>query len=416
MTGCLRSQKSSKEGGEQTSLPFTPSYYSCSEENSDDVFLQESAFGSFTSDPGDLSYIFPISPTFTRNKKSSSSSRSPHPSSSSEGSSYSARQGSVKKLLKRSLSFINKSKSEHELYALYESELNQISLTLKESLLHVFRNNTMPEIGLCRFQEMLAALVFSGGGGVCGGNVGERGGGGGGGPVERCWREEVVPEGIRMLAVTVASPKDGDRIVALLTSWDVLYTSTLPLLQALMAPLNSLNVRNDVLGSFRDTVLPYAGMTSALTSEPQRWRKHTWKLRQMLLTLARLSPCRCHLGLFDDIPTTSNVSPSPEVTPQSLSLNLDAGTSPSAWDTHTINEILCVLEKHEDKSTRISAPLLEQILHLHHGGGQDLDSIYLQQISNLQRHEAPLSPGYWLTRNPTTVHTLEELLRSAAAR
>ncbi|XP_066962432.1 uncharacterized protein [Macrobrachium rosenbergii] len=157
------------------------------------------------------------------------------------------------KLFRRSVSLIVRSRSGMELSSMESFEFSNPLSQIKDSLLHIYRTNTLPHQGLCRFHEMLAELVFSGGGGC----------------FERWWKEEVVPTGTRMLAVMVACPKDGDQIEALLNSWHLLYRKTLPLLQAAMVPLNTINVRKDVLEAFRDSVLPYSGIKTALKSEPQ---------------------------------------------------------------------------------------------------------------------------------------------------
>lgn len=60
---------------------------------------------------------------------------------------------------------------------------------------------------------------------------------GGGASLTGTWRHQVVPTGTRLVAVRVASPRDGDRVAALLTAWSCLYATTLPLLQALLAPV-----------------------------------------------------------------------------------------------------------------------------------------------------------------------------------
>ena len=99
----------------------------------------------------------------------------------------------------------------------------QVCKCQKQNSFNFYVCSLLKEI-TCLFDfKQLAQFLLSGGIGV---------------PVERWWKEEVVPTGTRMLAVTVACPKNGDRIEALLRSWDLLYTTTLPLLQALMAPLN----------------------------------------------------------------------------------------------------------------------------------------------------------------------------------
>ncbi|XP_064085755.1 uncharacterized protein LOC135200919 [Macrobrachium nipponense] len=425
MAMCLRNLSSSEdedalEGGrgdeeEEESSPISDSpFFSVSSPGDSDVFLQESAFGSFTSygEPG--SVAFPATPSYMSSKQSSSSSvksRSSQRSSSSDSSASTTKQGTMTKLFRRSVSLIVRSRSGVELSSMESFEFTSPLSQIKDSLLHIYRTNTLPHQGLCRFHEMLAELVFSGGGGC----------------FERWWKEEVVPTGTRMLAVMVACPKDGDQIEALLNSWHLLYRKTLPLLQAAMVPLNTINVRKDVLEAFRDSVLPYSGIKTALKSEARMMKERRWKLKQMILILARLGPCQCRLTRREErrsqdenkvadfsLGSSSPLEPVPEVAPSSTISDLGPSL-PSPWNAPRINELVYLLmDERGDERTEISSSQLEEILHLHHGQGDNFQ--FNIKLSSLQRQERLPSPGHWLTRNPTSVHSLEELLRSAASR
>ncbi|XP_068202996.1 uncharacterized protein [Palaemon carinicauda] len=412
MATCLQTLSSSddsdnEEEEEDSSLISGSLYYSASSPGDSDVFLQESAFGSFTS-YGEFNNV-----SFPKQSSSSSiKSRSSQLSSSSDSSASTAKPGTMTKLFRRSVSLIVRSRSGMELSSLESFEFSSPLSKIKDSLLHIYRTNTIPHQGLCRFHEMLAELVFSGGGSY----------------FEKWWKEEVVPAGTRMLAVMVACPKDGDQIEALLDSWQLLYKTTLPLLQAALVPLDTINVRRDVLEAFRDNVLPYSGLKAAIKSKPRMLKETRWKLKQMVLILARLGPCQCRLTRREErskdenkveftLGAPSQLEPVPEG--KTSSDKFDAGQClPSPWNAPRINELVYILmeERGEDRNA-ISPAQLEEILHLQHGSR---DNWYCGnsniKLSNLQRHERIPSPGHWLTRNPTSVHSLEELLRSAASR
>ncbi|XP_042235743.1 uncharacterized protein LOC121875316 [Homarus americanus] len=257
----------------------SPSSSSCALGDSE-VFLQESAFGSFTSPPGEPEGPGTVPSPRRLRFRSSTSSWSSYHSSSSSDLGHPTRRGSVKRFFQRPLSVLRSlSWGEKELDALSCAPSTSLLQEFTDALLHVYRTNTFPPEGLQQFHEKLAVLVMGGGGGLA----------------LRWWQSEVVPGGTRMLAVRVASPLDGDRLTALVAAWRSLYTSTLPLLLALLAPINNLDVRGDVLSAFRDTVVPYADLPAIRQSQPKAFTAHAWTLKQMTLLLASLGPCTCDL-------------------------------------------------------------------------------------------------------------------------
>lgn len=400
MDFCLRPRLHSDEESEE-SLP--PSASLLSSPGDSDVFLKESAFGSFNS--GASSLIWPqVSPRRLR-FRSSSSSRSSQVSSSSE-SDKPSRQGSVKRIV-RSLSAILRPSSEGDDLELMLQPTASLLHEVGEALLHVYRSNTFPTEGLNAFHQKLTALVMSGGGASLTGT----------------WRHQVVPTGTRLVAVRVASPRDGDRVTALLTAWSSLYATTLPLLQALLAPFTSLDVRRDVLQAFRDSVLPYAALPSALVSVHSTSPSTRWRLKQMLLLLARLEPCECRLPI-----ETQNCEGETKEMQESSRERGSRGNgeeedmrgeeSSSVTKLSHTTEALGLLLQAEMESTNVTRPVLQRLLHLHHGGENDFWASHdlQQRPSSGVRLEVPSSPRPLLVRNLSSVETLEDLLRSAALR
>ncbi|XP_042870569.1 uncharacterized protein LOC122252259 isoform X2 [Penaeus japonicus] len=398
MDFCLRPRLHSDDESEE-SPPASASLLPSSGDS--DVFLKESAFGSFNSGASGL--VWPqVSPRRLRFR--SSSSRSSQVSSSSD-SDKPSRQGSVKRIV-RSISAILRPSSDGDDLELMLNPPASLLHDLGEALLHVYRANTFPPEGLCQFHQKLMALVMSGGGGSLAGT----------------WRHHVVPTGTRMLAVRVASPRDGDRVAALLTAWSCLYATTLPLLQALLAPFASLDVRRDVLQAFRDSVLPYAALPSALTSDHPASPSVRWSLKQMLLLLARLEPCECLLpdeaqsceGETKEAQERRERGDSGEREEGEHRMN---GRSSRRRQNHT-TETLELLLQAEMEGMSLSLPVLQRLLHLHHGGEIDFWASHdLQQRPSCGVGvEVPSSPRPLLVRNLSSVDTLEDLLRSAVSR
>ncbi|XP_063592724.1 uncharacterized protein LOC134769903 [Penaeus indicus] len=245
---------------------------------------------------------------------------------------------------------------------------------------------------------------------------------GGGASLTGTWRHQVVPTGTRLVAVRVASPRDGDRVAALLTAWSCLYATTLPMLQALLAPFTSLDVRRDVLQAFRDSVLPYAALPSALVSVHSISPSTRWRLKQMLLLLARLEPCECRLPI-----ETQSCEGGTRETQASRRERGNRGDgeeeemreeSSSVTKLSHTTEALGLLLQAEMESMNLTRPVLQRLLHLHHGGESDFwASPDLQQRpSSGVRLEVPSLPRPLLVRNISSVDTLEDLLRSAALR
>ncbi|XP_047490001.1 uncharacterized protein LOC125039783 isoform X2 [Penaeus chinensis] len=399
MDFCLRPRLQSDEESEE-SLP--PSASLLSSPGDSDVFLKESAFGSFNSSASSL--IWPqLSPRRLRIR--SSSSRSSQVSSSSE-SDKPSRQGSVKRIV-RSLSAILRHSSDGDDLELMLQPTASLLHELGEALLHVYRSNTFPTEGLSAFHQKLTVLVMSGGGASLTGT----------------WRHQVVPTGTRLVAVRVASPRDGDRVAALLTAWSCLYATTLPLLQALLAPFTSLDVRRDVLQAFRDSVLPYAALPSALVSVHSISPSTRWRLKQMLLLLARLEPCECRLP----IESQSYEGGTRETQASSRERgNIGDGEeeemrgeeSSSVTRLSHTTDALGLLLQAEMESMNLTRPVLQRLLHLHHGGENDFWASHdlQQRPSSGVRLEVPSLPRPLLVRNLSSVDTLEDLLRSAALR
>lgn len=395
MAFCLRPRLHSDEESEESS---PPSASFISSPGDSDVFLKESAFGSFNSDASSL--IWPqVSPRRLR-FRSSSSSRSSQVSSSSE-SDKPSRQGSVKRIV-RSLSAILRPSSEGDDLELVLQPTASLLHDVGEALLHVYRSNTFPSEGLCAFHQKLTVLVMSGGGASLTGT----------------WRHQVVPTGTRLVAVRVASPRDGDRVAALLTAWSCLYATTLPLLQALLAPVTSLDVRRDVLQAFRDSVLPYAGLPSALAPVHSTSPSTRWRLKQMLLLLARLEPCECRLSFENCEGETKETQESSQERGDVEEEEMRGEESSSVTKLSHTTEALGLLLQAEMESTHLARPVLQRLLHLHHGGESDFWASHelQQRPSSGVRLEVPSSPRPLLVRNLSSVDTLEDLLRSAALR
>ncbi|XP_053637724.1 serine-rich adhesin for platelets isoform X2 [Cherax quadricarinatus] len=384
MTFCLRpraTSSSSSSGGSDTCdsdewfsvASSSSSSSSSSASSSSKVLPQESTYGSFVTPSGaagkeeeeeekELSGVL-------SSRRWSSSKDSTSSSSSERGGPK--RGGSLKRLLQWPLTLLRSTSGSKEagthLYMApsYSGDLAQVTT----ALLHVFRTNTFPPEGLLWFHEKVTGVVMSGG--VDG--------------VVNMWRNQVVPSGTRMFSVRVASPRDGDRLRALTAAWHCLYTTTLPLLLALMAPLNeSIDVREEVLTAFRDTVVPYADLVNISHSQPRTITKHGWTLTQMLLLLASVGGCRCGVWSVDTVAagstTTSTTSTTTSTT--STTTTTTSTTTTTTRNHHhnnipeeltsnnkdIVNDVLWILLAAEVQNLKLSVPVFTQLLHLHHGG------------------------------------------------
>ncbi|XP_071519916.1 uncharacterized protein [Panulirus ornatus] len=159
-------------------------------------------------------------------------------------------------------------------------------------------------------------------------------------------------------------------MTALLRAWRSLYTVTLPLLLALMAPLKDHNIREDVLSTFRDTVLPYADLPGLIDSQPRAFIDHHWKLKQMMLLLASVGPCVCSLTL----PVTHENQPLRNQHNNKI---------------NDISEVLSKVLSREVEAMSLTASVFHHLVHLHHGGRPD---------QQLQLLHGQFSPHQWLHR------------------
>ncbi|XP_045596616.2 uncharacterized protein [Procambarus clarkii] len=327
----------------------------------------EAAFGNLVSSPSsgvggskvkELVRLLPQRPSQYRR---SSSSESEH--------GQTKYLGSVKRFLQRPLSllFLKPAGAKDAQHLLFQDTSYSDSLMqFCRALLHVYRTNTFPPQGLRSFHDKLAALMMSAG-------------------LERIiqvWRSEVLPSGTLTVAVQVASPRDGDRLRALVTAWRSLYTTTLPILLALLAPLTSIDVRGEVLTAFRDTVVPYADLPALSVSSPRALTAHAWTLKQMALLLARVGPCRCELQSEDVALDTANkdegVALDTDNKEENVALetaNTDSVGTLNARpeklthnDKERINELLGLLLATEIEKMQVTGPVFSRLLHLHHGG------------------------------------------------
>ncbi|XP_053637728.1 serine-rich adhesin for platelets isoform X5 [Cherax quadricarinatus] len=232
------------------------------------------------------------------------------------------RGGSLKRLLQWPLTLLRSTSGSKEagthLYMApsYSGDLAQVTT----ALLHVFRTNTFPPEGLLWFHEKVTGVVMSGG--VDG--------------VVNMWRNQVVPSGTRMFSVRVASPRDGDRLRALTAAWHCLYTTTLPLLLALMAPLNSVGGCRCGVWSV-DTVA--AGSTTTSTTSTTTSTTST---------------------------TTTTTSTTTTTTRNHHHNNIPEELTSNNKDI--VNDVLWILLAAEVQNLKLSVPVFTQLLHLHHGG------------------------------------------------
>ncbi|CAL4080643.1 unnamed protein product [Meganyctiphanes norvegica] len=371
--------------------PSTLSSSSASPGDSD-VFMSESAFGSFCIDPNltpeaNLNLVARLRHSSSRSR--SSSDDSPTKKKSSTKSSFLLTRSSVKKALRKSVPFLVgqvEGSASQKVSPLDLELLNGI----KEDLLHVYRTNTFPPTGLTSFQNKAREVLLSG-------EIRQ---------LEDVWQQIIIPEGTRTLSVRVASPRDGDKLTALIETWDTLYKNTLPLFQALLQPLSHWHVQEDVLCGFRDLVLPYADLDILLTEHGDDLNQHhRWRLTQILHILARLGPCTCNLastqnGRRYDI---SPVLPFERPVIHAKFADLRDRT-PSDEQNQTItNSVIhtgcrfvgsllqIIMQQSGEAWTEHGNDVLERLLHLHHGPDAQATQHHLKFAINKESLCSPRS-------------------------
>lgn len=138
----------------------------------------------------------------------------------------------------------------------------------------------------------------------------------------------------------------------------------------------------------------------------------------MLLLLARLEPCECRLAFENCEGETKETQESSQERGDVEEEEMRGEESSSVTKLSHTTEALGLLLQAEMESTHLARPVLQRLLHLHHGGESDFWASHelQQRPSSGVRLEVPSSPRPLLVRNLSSVDTLEDLLRSAALR